>query len=179
MEYQHFLASLNDDATRKTWWERFQKAESHAKECLGSWDLGKLDSVVRADKTCWCPDGTLFIETTALAKGALYHELFHPVLHHSPFKNKAEANDIDYRLYCECLCNAFEYFMEATLGPDDGDWVRRMAHWKSKTWAVIIAETTCLSYDMTYGLPALEFIKTCEDFAAFKRMFADLNVKSS
>jgi hypothetical protein len=101
--------------------------------------------------------------------------LFHVVLHNSPFKLKAEANDIDYRLYCECLCNAFEYFMETLLGPPEGDWKVRMTKWRTQTWAQIIGESTCLSYDMTYGLPTLEFIKTCADFPEFKKMFADLN----
>ena len=179
MKYQNFLASLDDDAIRKTWWERFLKAESSAKACVGTWELGKLDFVVTSDKTCWCSDGTISIRNDDLAKGALYHELFHPVLHNSPFKKRAEANSIDYRLYCECLCNAFEYFMERSSGPIDGDWTVRMANWKSKTWAQIIAESTCLSYDMTCGLPALEFIKTCVNFDGFKKLFADLNSKSS
>jgi hypothetical protein len=180
MEFQNFLSDLNeDDVARMTWWERFNKAESNARECIDGWEQGKLDSVVKSDKTCWCPNGTLHIRGEDLQKGSLYHELFHTVLHNSAFKKKAEANDIDYRLYCECLCNSFEYFMERTHGPSDGEWKMRIEKWNLKNWAEILAESSDLSYDMTYGLPALEFIRACSTFAEFKELIANMNKLSS
>jgi hypothetical protein len=179
MEKKAFLPQLGpDDQNRKVWWEKFQKAVALAKECVGGWRFGELNTVALTNDTCWCEDGTLKIKQDDLAKGSLYHELFHPVLHNSPFKRKAGTNKLDYCLHCESLCNAFQYFMEAKIGPADGEWATRVAKWRPKSWAQIISESGDISYDMTYGMPALEYIKACANFDEFKKMFAVMNAKS-
>jgi hypothetical protein len=176
--FDRFLTDLpGPESTRRGWYLRYQKAEAYARQCLGKWEMGKLEVVALSpDKTMWSPDGTLNVTKESLADGALYHELFHPILHNSPFRLKADRFRIKYGLYIECLCNAFEYFMEVQIGPR-GNWIARMAKWRSKSWAQILAMSTDLDYDMTYGLPALEFIRSCRDFTAFKAMLVDLNSK--
>jgi hypothetical protein len=179
IDYKAFLPELaENDALRRTWWARFRKAEPYASTCLGSWEYGGLNTVkMTSDKTTWGPDGTLNMTRESLEKGAIFHEMFHPILHNAPFKLKAEKNHPDYRLYVECLCNTFQYFMEVNAGLR-GDWVTRIAKWRNKNWAQIIAESTSISYDMTYGLPTLEFIKACSGFDQFKKLIANLNAKS-
>jgi hypothetical protein len=179
MEYTNFLSDLGEnDLNRRRWWERFQKAETLARSCVGKWEFAALNAVIiSSDRADWSPNGSVYLSKDALNHGAMYHEIFHPVLHNSPFKKKAESSRIDFRLYCECLCNAFQYFMEAMVGPK-GFWSGKVADWKSKSWGQIIAQSGDIGYDMTYGLPALEFIKSCNGFDQFRRLVADLNAKS-
>jgi hypothetical protein len=179
LEFKDFLPQFADkDPERQEWWFRFQKALALARECVGSWEFASLRAVVLTEeKTEWHADGMAYVSHAALRDGALYHELFHPVLHNAPFKVKADSNRINYGLYCECLCNAFQYFMEVSVGPR-ASWAKRVSDWRPKGWAQIIAQSTDIGYDMTYGLPALEFIRSCAGFAGFKKMFADLNARS-
>jgi hypothetical protein len=179
VRFKDFLPQLGEnDTTRRSWWTRFQKVEAFARQCVGAWAFGKLTTVnLTTEKVClWAPSGVIRVSRESLDKASLYHEMFHPVLHNAPFKIKSEHSRIDYRLYVECLCNAFQYFMETAVGPK-GDWTKRMEKWRPQSWAQIIADSGDIGYDMTYGLPALEFIKACAGFEEFKKMVGDLNAK--
>jgi hypothetical protein len=180
LEFKDFLPQLTEkDPERQDWWLRFQKAESFARECVGRWQFAALTAVALTEsKPARTPDGVTKLTKETLKEGGLYREVFHSALANSPFQLKAQSHSPDYRLYGECLCNAFQYFMEVTLGPR-GYWMKKVSEWRPKTWAQIIARSTDLAYDLTYGLPALEFIKSCNGFPQFKAMFAELNAKST
>jgi hypothetical protein len=179
MEFRDFLPQLAEkDPERQDWWLRFQKSESLARECVGRWKFAALTAVVLTESNPGrTPDGVAKISKKTLEDGGLYREVFQAALTHSPFQAKAQAHAPDYGLYGECLGNAFQYFMEVTLGPR-GYWMKKVSDWRSQTWAQIIAQSTDLPRDLTYGLPALEFIKSCNGFPQFKAMFAELNAKS-
>jgi len=181
MEFEDFLQGLSstNSVLRHQWWVRFQDAETCAKSCVeDKWEFVDITSVILTHNNLWHSDGTVEIDPGSLESGSLYHEIFHSALHKAPFKIKAEENKPNYELYVECLCNAFQYFMETSLGPSGG-WVARLEDWRLKTWGELIYGSGDLPWDMTYGLPALEFIKACSRFEEFKRMFQAMNAKSS
>ena len=78
---------------------------------------------------------------------------------------------------CEGLCNAFQYFMEQDLGPQ-GCLSKRFKEWEDKSWTDILAMSGCISWDLVYGIPAFEFVKTCGTFDRFRSLVLVMNAKS-
>lgn len=164
------------------WWSPFEESLQFAQKCTTSpnvtLNISSVNLVCGNSIASWNPCGIIEIDQTSLAEGALFHEVFHSALHDSPFKKKSESNSIKYGLYCECLCNTFQYLMEIKSNKR-GAWAKRYDGWKTKNWAEIISQSTDLPYDMTYGLPTLEFIKACgEDLTKFQTLMAEMNSRS-
>jgi hypothetical protein len=177
MEFNRFLNAMGDEPIRQHWWKLFEQARQIAERLVNGWAMGRLEQVILADDCSWCPNGIIRISRQALEDGGIFHELFHAVLHESPFKIKAESNAPDYRLYCESLCNVFQYFMEQQFGVE-GNWTRRMKGWQNKNWTQLITDSGDLSWDMTYGLPAQQLIKDWGNLVAFSQLFTVMNGKS-
>jgi len=174
MKRECFLANRNDPSN-DAWWERFCLAEQFARKCLGTWPMGTLNEVrLSPDKTQWIDCGLIEVTEAALSDGSLYHELFHVIHHHAPFKRKAEVKG--YGFYNECLCHAFEYFMELAIGPE-GNWFRRVNSWDSLGWPQILERSGSPQWDWTNGLPTVQIVRDCGSFEGFMSFYHTLNTK--
>ena len=173
MNFEHFMPSEGASSRRLESWQRFQEAERAAKSFVGNWLWVEIIRVDVAGNAIWHDDGR--IEVPSTNSDSLFHEVFHSVLHHAPFKRIAEQAACTF--YCECLCNAFEYFMEAKLIPGGGSWMRRMESWERCGFQSIIeAKSGDRAWDFKYGLATHTFILASGfDIDRFRKIFLAMN----